>query len=230
VADTAFGLPLNSYVGSSESSAAPAEFQAKEEKCLVEGLRDGIEEAYEALIHRFQQPVYNLVFRLLSDPCDASDVVQDVFFKVFRNVQEFRGESSLKTWVYRIAVNEAYNHRRWFVRHRMQEVGLEAGAEGQLSYSDLLPDRSRSPFDLAANTQAREMIEQALTGLNPVFRTAVVLRDIEDLSYEEIADILQVSLGTVKSRIVRGREALRQKLAGCLEPAPSFQWTPQPAD
>jgi RNA polymerase sigma-70 factor, ECF subfamily len=230
VADTAFGLPLNSYLGSSEASAAPAEFQAREERCLVEGLREGVEEAYEALIQRFQQPVYSLIFRLLNDPSDASDVVQDVFFKIFRNIHEFRHDSSLKTWVYRIAVNEAYNHRRWFVRHRMQEVGLETGPEGQLTYSEILPDRRRSPFDLAANTQAREMIEHALTELNPVFRTAVVLRDIEDLSYEEIADILQISLGTVKSRIVRGREALRQKLAGSLEPDASFAWTPQTAE
>jgi RNA polymerase sigma-70 factor (ECF subfamily) len=230
VADTAFRLPFSSCVTGTESPVTVADFQAREEKCLVEGLREGVEEAYEALISRYQQPVYNLVYRLLNDPSDASDVVQDVFFKIFRNISDFRSESSLKTWVYRIAVNEAYNHRRWFVRHRLQEVGLEAGGEGQLSYSEVIADRGRSPFDLAANRQARQLIEEALTELNPVFRTAVVLRDMEDLSYEEIADILQVSLGTVKSRIVRGREALRQKLAGCLEPAESFGWTPQPAE
>ncbi len=225
-----FKLPLNSRENGSDLAEVPAGFQAWEENCLVEALREGVEEAYEALISRFQQPVYNLVFRLLNDPSDTSDVVQDVFFKIFRKINDFRGESSLKTWVYRIAVNEAYNHRRWFVRHRLHEVGLESGFDGQFSYTDVLPDGARSPFEVAANRQARHIIEEALKDLNPVFRAAVVLRDIEDLSYEEIADILQISLGTVKSRIVRGREALRQKVAGSLEPARSFEWTPQPAE
>ena len=230
MADSAFGLPLSSCVTASDSPAERAVFQAWEEKCLIEGLREGVEDAYETLISRFEQPVYNLVYRLLNDPSDASDVVQDVFFKVFRKIGDFRGESSLKTWVYRIAVNEAYNNRRWFVRHRSQEVGLDSGQNGQLGYQDLLADGGRSPLEAAADSQAREMIEEALKDLNPVFRAAVVLRDIEDLSYEEIAKILDISLGTVKSRIVRGREALRQKLVGRLEPALPLDWTPQPVE
>ena len=91
---------------------------------LVEGLRQGTEAAYEALIAEYQQPVFNLAVRLLSDSSDASDVVQEVFLKVFRKIGAFRGDSSLKTWIYRIAVNEAYNYQRWFGRHRKQEVGL----------------------------------------------------------------------------------------------------------
>jgi RNA polymerase sigma-70 factor (ECF subfamily) len=178
---------------------------------LVERLRQGEERAYEELLHRFQQPVYNLVYRLMNDPSDANDVVQEVFLKVFRNVDTFRSQSTLKTWIYRIAVNEAHNHRRWFSRHRKQEVGLERDDREQ-GYRDTLSDPGRSPFDLAANQETHEMIESALEGLNPTFRTAVVLRDMEDLSYEEIADVLQIHLGTVKSRIMRGREALRSAL------------------
>jgi RNA polymerase sigma-70 factor (ECF subfamily) len=185
---------------------------------LVEGLRTGDERAYEALINEFQQPVYGLVCRLLNDPADACDVVQEVFIKVFRKINAFRGDSSLKTWIYRIAVNEAHNYLRWFGRHRKQEVGLE------------LSDPGRSPFECAADRERHVLIEEALAGLNPSFRTAVVLRDIEDLSYEEIAEILQVALGTVKSRILRGREALRKELAGRLEPEPALSWTPQPAE
>ena len=180
---------------------------------LLEGLRTGAEAAYESLISRFQQPVYNLVMRLVGDPADANDVVQEVFLKVFRNVGSFRGQSSLKTWVYRIAVNEAYNHRRWFSRHRKHEVGIEPEEESQGALRDSLPDPGRSPFEIALNDERRVVIEEALAGINPTFRAAVVLRDIEDLSYDEIAEIMQVSLGTVKSRILRGRDALRNSLA-----------------
>jgi RNA polymerase sigma-70 factor (ECF subfamily) len=214
---------------------APSEAQSdRREACenawLVEGLRTGDEKAYEALITEFQQPVYNLVSRLLNDPGDSCDVVQEVFLKVFRKIGAFRGESSLKTWIYRIAVNEAYNYQRWFSRHRRQEVGLENEEDGNLSYFQKLSDPGRSPYDCVADSEKHALIEGALARLNPSFRTAVVLRDIEELSYEEIADILQVALGTVKSRILRGREALRRDLAGRLEPEPALQWTPQPAE
>jgi RNA polymerase sigma-70 factor (ECF subfamily) len=152
----------------------------------------------------------------MEDPSDACDVVQEVFLKVFRNIGHFKAQSSLKTWIYRIALNEAYNHRRWFTRHKKQEVGLEAEIDETQNYCEVLPDPGRSAFDLACSRETQEMIEDALAGINPIFRAAVVLRDIEDLSYEEIADILQVSLGTVKSRILRGREALRKALSRSL--------------
>lgn len=197
---------------------------------LVEGLRQGTEAAYEALIAEYQQPVYNLAVRLLSDSSDASDVVQEVFLKVFRKVGAFRGDSSLKTWIYRIAVNEAYNYQRWFGRHRKQEIGLEEEEEGSLNYSQVLSDPARSPFDCAADDEQHKLVEAALARLNPSYRMAVVLRDIEELSYEEIAEILQVALGTVKSRILRGREALRKELAGRLEPEQVLHLTPQPAE
>ena len=186
---------------------------------LIEGLRRGDDPAYQALINRFQQPVYNLVYRLLNDPGDASDVVQEVFLKVFRSIGSFRGQSSLKTWLYRIAMNEAHNHRRWFGRRRGHEIGLEDDQGDGKTYEQVLPDPGRSPFDITLDHETMECIEEALAGLKPAFRDAVVLRDVEGLSYDEIAEILEISLGTVKSRILRGREALREKLAGRLESA-----------
>ena len=155
--------------------------------------------------------------------------MQEVFLKIFRCVGRFRGESTLKTWVYRIAVNEAYNRRRWFGRHRRAEVELET-EEFSHSHIHHLHDRSRTPYDLVLNGEWKSVIESALAGLNPAFRAAVVLRDVEELSYEEIAEVLQVSLGTVKSRILRGREALRRALHEQLEPARELAFTPQPAD
>jgi RNA polymerase sigma-70 factor, ECF subfamily len=197
---------------------------------LVRALQHGSEGAYETLLSRFQQPVYNLALRLLSDPSDAADVVQEVFLKVFRNVGHFRGQSSLKTWIYRITVNEAHNQRRWFFRHRQREVGLEEEPEEARSIAQVLPDGSPSPFDYVFDRERQSLIEDALSKINPTFREVVVLRDIADLSYDEIAEVLQLSLGTVKSRILRGRESLRQELANRLEPQPALHWMPKTAE
>ncbi|MCL4402687.1 MAG: sigma-70 family RNA polymerase sigma factor [Acidobacteria bacterium] len=182
------------------------------------------------MLQRFQQPAYNLALRLLNDASDAADVVQEVFLKVFRSVDSFRGQSSLKTWIYRITVNEAHNQRRWFSRHRRREVGLEEEPEESRSMADILPDAGRSPFDYTFDQERHKLIEAALERINPSFREAVVLRDIADLSYEEIGEVLQLSLGTVKSRILRGREALRQELEGRLEPQPALGLMPKTAE
>jgi RNA polymerase sigma-70 factor (ECF subfamily) len=221
MAGSVFGLNSDGVPKDAAGNARPAE-QRREDDELVRKLRAGEEAAYETLLLRFQQPVYNLALRLLSDPGDASDVVQEVFLKVFRNVTHFRRQSSLKTWIYRITVNEAHNQRRWFFRHRSREVGLDDDAEQ--SRSRAVPDSARSPFDHAFNREKHMLIENALARINPLFREVVVLRDIEDLSYEEIADVLQISLGTVKSRIMRGREALRGELTARLEPEPAWRW------
>ena len=197
-----------------------------EDHALLASLRAGADEAYETLIGRFQQPVYNLVYRLMNDPADAADVTQEVFLKIFRKICSFKGNSSLKTWIYRIAVNEAYNHRRWFSRHQRHEV-VPTREDDTRFYEGTFADQGRSPFDLTLDHETRALVEDALAKMNPNFRAVVVLRDIEDLSYEEIAGVLDISLGTVKSRILRGREALRRILEGRLEPEPSLRWSPQ---
>lgn len=216
MADTVVGLHLDGCL-----------FSHAEEDALVTALSQGAEDAYEILIQRYQQPVYSLVCRLMNDPSDAPDIVQEVFLKVFRSIGAFRGNSSLKTWIYRIAVNEAYNHRRWFCRHQRREVAL-GSEEGTPNYAGGMTDPGRSPYDQAADHETRALVEQALEKVNPKFRAAVVLRDIEDLSYEDIATVLDVSLGTVKSRIMRGREALRKILEGRLDPETSVRWSSQP--
>ncbi len=216
MADTAVGLHIEGCL-----------FSHAEEDALITALSEGSEDAYEILIQRYQQPVYSLVCRLLNDPGDAPDIVQEVFLKVFRNIGAFRGNSSLKTWVYRIAVNEVYNHRRWFCRHQRKEVAFSS-EQGTPNYAGRMTDPGRSPFQQAADRETRALVEQALDKLNPRFRAAVVLRDIEDLNYEEIAAVLDVSLGTVKSRITRGREALRKILEERLELEPGMRWSSQP--
>jgi RNA polymerase sigma-70 factor (ECF subfamily) len=189
---------------------APAAGQ--EERAFIARLCAGEEAAYEGLIDRFGQPVFSLVSRLMEDSSDVPDVVQEVFLKVFRNIESFRGDSSLKTWVYRIAVNESRNHRRWFGRHKKQEVTIEPRADETENHQEWLPDPGESPLQVAINHEQAALVEAALAQINPNFRAVLVLREMEGLNYDEIADILEISLGTVKSRILRGREALRQRL------------------
>lgn len=223
MADTSVGFQFEACA----PELASAVVVRVDDSVLIEDLRSGVESAYEALIGRFEQPVYSMISRLMDDPADAPDVVQEVFLKIFRNIGSFRGDSSLKTWIYRIAVNEARNHRRWFSRHRRREVAIEANPGEEHGYSDWLADPGRSPFETALDSETGALIEKALAAVNPKFRTALVLREIEGLSYGEVAEILGVSLGTVKSRILRGREALRKELAGRLEPDSAVAWSPQ---
>src|SRR5271163_191744 len=137
MADTTLGFQFEACSPELASSIVVRLPEARvDEALLVNGLRSGAESSYEDLLSRFEQPVYNMISRLMDDPADAPDVVQEVFLKVFRNIGTFRGESSLKTWIYRIAVNEARNHRRWFSRHKRQEVAMESEAGEARNYAD----------------------------------------------------------------------------------------------
>ncbi len=187
-----------------------------QESAIVAELKAGSEDAYAWLIGEFHQPIYSLVYRIVTDPADAADTTQEVFLKVFRGMKHFHGESSLKTWIYRIAVHEASNRRRWWFRHKAQESSIEpASDDSGLTASgmrDTLVDESESPFDSVVHEEVRARVEEELRQISEPYRTSVILRDLEDMSYEEIAEITQVSLGTVKSRLTRGREALRRRL------------------
>jgi RNA polymerase sigma-70 factor (ECF subfamily) len=189
-----------------------------EESAVIAELKAGSEDAYAWLVGEFHQPVYSVIYRILTDPADAADTTQEVFLKVFRGMKYFHGESSLKTWIYRIAIHEASNRRRWWFRHKSKETSVEP-AETTSEYSPVAAentafvDKRKSPFDNAADHELKARVEEELRKVAEPYRTAVVLRDIEELSYEEIAEITQVSLGTVKSRITRGRDALRKRLS-----------------
>ncbi|MCL6464735.1 MAG: sigma-70 family RNA polymerase sigma factor [Acidobacterium ailaaui] len=195
-----------------------------EEAEIVAELKAGSEEAFAWLISTYHQPIYSVIARILQNPADAPDVTQDVFIKVFRNIHSFHGHSSLRTWLYRIALHEASNRRRWWSRHCRQEVTIEAetgpSSEGQaLCIKDTLVDEHSSPFDMAANEEIRAHVEAALREVPEPFRTVLVLRDIEGFAYEEIAEVLNVHLGTVKSRLMRGRAQLKARLAPFAEAA-----------
>jgi RNA polymerase sigma-70 factor, ECF subfamily len=191
--------------------------RAQEEAAIVAELKSGSEAAYAWLIGEFQQPVYGLVYRIVNDPADAADTTQDVFLKVFRGMKHFHGGSSLKTWIYRIALHEAANRRRWWFRHKARETSIEpaesdAGTAGENAMQIALTDHAESPFDNVAHHEVKHRVEEELSKVPEPYRTTLILRDLEEMSYEEIAEVLEISLGTVKSRLTRGRDALRQRL------------------
>ncbi len=209
---------MSVMAGASVSDLASAIAIRNEEASIVAELKAGSEDAYSWLIAQFHQPIYSLVYRILDDPADAADTTQEVFIKVYRGIRGFNCESSLKTWIYRIALHEASNRRRWWFRHKGRETSMEAGPESAeishpLCLKDTLVDGTESPFDNVFHSEVRAKVESELKNLQEPYRTTVILRDIEELSYEQIAEITETSLGTVKSRLVRGREALKKRLA-----------------
>lgn len=178
---------------------------------LVSELQAGSEAAFDWLVTYYHAGVYNLVYGILSDPTDAADVTQEVFLHAFRGIRGFRRGSSLKTWLYRISVRQALNHRRWCWRHHRQQVSIddeENSAGGALA----LRDGDATPFERFASQEVQVKVRQALAAVPASFRSAVILRDLEGLSYEEVAEVLEVSVGTVKSRILRGRRVLKEIL------------------
>ena len=196
---------------------------------LVTGLKSGDEESFRLLLRRYQDPIYGYVCRLINDSLEAEDLTQDIFTRVFRKIQGFRGDSSFKTWLYRIAANEASNRRRWFSRHRWREVIESMDGTDPKSIAWRLADPTLGPFDRVESLERRAILDDALQSLDPRYREAVVLRDISGLTYSEIAEALGLSLGTVKSRILRGREALRsalQRSAPSVVPQ-SVRWQPE---
>ncbi len=185
----------------------------------AEGTLTEAEASFEEVFQRFEQMVFNLAFRILGNREDALEVSQEVFLTVYEKLGGFRGDSSLKTWIYRITVNRAANRCRWWNRMRRRgTVSLDRllRLDGDRNLLDVLPARGRSPEEQLLVREQRREIARSLLCLPVPQRAAVVMRDIEGLSYEEIAETLEISLGTVKSRIARGREGLKRRLNGVL--------------
>jgi len=180
------------------------------EAALVQRCAAGDEAACADLVAEHQRMVVQLAVNLLGDRDEALDLSQEVFLRVFRTIHRFRGQSSLRTWIYRIAVNQARNkHRFWRRRHRADQVSLDQhiAAHGEFrSGGNTTPDRVLAQKELASQLQ------NALDALPFDQRTAIVLREVDGMSYEEIAFSLGVAVGTVKSRLTRARQALRNQL------------------
>lgn len=183
----------------------------QDETTLVSELQSGSDTAFDWLVTYYHASVYNVTYGILSDSADAADVTQEVFLKAFRGIGGFRRGSSLKTWLYRIAVRESLNHRRWWHRHCRNEVSIDASLREECSVAQL-EDLGATPFERLAARETQAAVRNALSALPDVYRSAVILRDLEGLSYEEVAEVLETSVATVKTRILRGRRALRDFL------------------
>jgi RNA polymerase sigma-70 factor (ECF subfamily) len=188
-------------------SSAEAEF--------IERLKTGDAEAFDTLVTRYSGDIYALLFRLTQDVEDARDLTQETFLRALKAVKNFRGEADLKTWLYRIAINESRNRFRWWKRrNRDSTVSLDAESSSENSAYEKISGNSENPEAETLRRERQTALQSALGRLSVNFREAIVLRDIEGLSYEEVAAALETNVGTIKSRIARGREELRKMLEG----------------
>ncbi len=183
----------------------------RDEAELLTELQAGSEAAFDWLVTHYHSPVYNLILSMLGDSSDAADGTQEVFLKAFRAIRGFRHGSSLKTWLYRIAIREALNYKRWFKRHLQKNISIDADLNEDHAHLEI-EDLCASPFEQLATQEMQAVVQNALQQIPNVFRIAVILRDLEGLSYEEVAEVLDCNIGTVKSRILRGRRALKEIL------------------
>lgn len=178
---------------------------------LVRRVQAGDAHAFAELVGKYQERVFNACLRICGQRDDAADLTQDAFLKAFSAINEFRGASAFYTWIFRIAVNLALSHQR---KRRLRTAASLDSGEGDASLAQRLPDgANHDPAAPAVAVETRNAVADALASLDAEHRVAVVLRDIEGCDYQEIADILELPVGTAKSRIFRGRMALRALLA-----------------
>jgi RNA polymerase sigma-70 factor (ECF subfamily) len=181
---------------------------------LVQKFRDGQEEAFDELVKKHQQRVFNIAFQIVRSFEDANEVAQDTFVKVYQHLAEFRGESAFTTWLYQIVTNLARNRVRYNQRrHKDDSVSIDCGEDDESGQPHIqLADPAQTPDKIAAVTEQTRVIGQAMDKLSEAHREVLVLRVMQELSYEEIAGVLECSIGTVKSRIARAREELQKVL------------------
>ncbi len=199
--------------------AASTEVRSAVEDQFLERLRRGEVAAFERLVAERSSDVYALLYRLTSDPEESRDLTQETFLRAFQSISRFRGDADLKTWIYRIAINQARNRWRWWKRRRRDvTVSLDdnRGPSEQPLSASLRNDDAPDPEQETLAREREGQLRAALLGLRSAYREAVILRDVEGFSYEEIATTLEISIGTVKSRLSRGRLELRRKLEGSL--------------
>lgn len=193
------------------------------DQLLVERVQRGDKQAFGLLVAKYQRKLMRLLSRLIRDPAEAEDVAQETFIKAYRALGSFRGESAFYTWLYRIGVNTAKNHlvsqgRRAPTSTEFDSEEAEGFEEGEQLRDINTPER------LLMTKQIGQTVEEAMAALPEELRTAIVLREIDGLAYEEIATVMDCPIGTVRSRIFRAREAIAQRLRPLLDTAPDQRW------
>lgn len=200
----------------SAGSAGGDAAQTLRDDGFISALRARDADAFDTLVNRYSSDVYALLIRLTGDNEEAADLTQETFLRALRSIGDFRGDASLKTWLFRIAINESRNRFRWWKRRRRDQIlSLDARVgDSETQVWETLPDRSISPEDEALRREQSAALIAGIGSVKAMHREVIVLCDIEGLTYEECAAALGTNVGTVKSRLSRGRDELRRKLKG----------------
>jgi RNA polymerase sigma-70 factor (ECF subfamily) len=203
-------------LNSAAVAANPLSVRASAEDGFIERLKSGDSEAFDLFVTRYSGDVYALLYRLTENAEDAGDLTQETFLRAFRAIKKFRGDADLKTWLFRIAINESRNRFRWWKRRKREKtVSLDdTVGNSEMAVHETLRGPGASPEDDTLRHEREGALNKALRSMPDIYREVIVLCDIEGFSYEEIAKALNINIGTVKSRIARGREELRRKLKG----------------
>lgn len=183
------------------------------DEILIEKSKNGDLEAFELLVRRYESKVYTVAYRFLGNHADASDLAQETFLRLYQALPGFRGQSSFMTWLYRITANACRDEIRRQQRYHVVSLDVEAGTNGTQAITQV-PSHDPSPEEAVERKEFNEMVQQCLGNLSEEHRLVLVMREIQDMSYEEIADVLKCSLGTVKSRLSRARQAFKEKFSG----------------
>lgn len=187
------------------------------DQMLVDRFKEGDQSAFDEMVRRYWDRIYSMVLQLLRNQQDAEEVTQDAFIRAHRGLANFRGDSAFSTWLYQIATNLARNrYWYWWRRKRDKTISFDApvSADSETSLAEIFPGEAETPEDVAVTSEFVERVAEGMEQLSEKHREILILRNVQNLSYEEIAETLGISVGTVKSRIARARESLREKLGG----------------
>ena len=185
------------------------------DKLLIERIKAGDTAAYNDIVSRYYDRIYARVSQLLKNKQDAEEVTQDAFIRAHRGLENFRGEASFSTWLYQIATNLSHNrYWYWFRRKRDQSISLDQplGDDGSMTLENVMPSSDEDPAEAAVTQEFVDRVSECMHGLNDKHKEVLILRNVKNLTYDEIAGQLEISVGTVKSRIARARESLRELL------------------
>ena len=208
--------PMSEYKPADDPAQQGAS-ETDEEVQLIRACQEGNLEAFDQLVLQYQDKIFGLALHMLKNHDDAQDIAQEVFISCYRNIGAFRFESRFSTWLYRVTVNRVKNRWKYLQRRKSEShLSLDEPLSPDDSRKPEIPDTRANPRQVAEGREIMEHLETQLQTLAPEYREVIVLRFIQDMQYEEIAEVLDISLGTVKSRINRARAQIREKLKDCL--------------